>query len=114
MKRKSSLLLALPAIFALATLGPAHASGDADAAKELIKSNKCGKCHDAVKTKSGPSFKAISAKYKGKADGEEKIIKVLTTGPKVKLDDGTQEEHQIIKTKDSAQLKNLVQWILSH
>ena len=39
---------------------------------------------------------------KGKADGEEKVLKNMTTGPKVKLDDGTEEEHKIINTKDAA------------
>ena len=47
-------------------------------------------------------------------DAETALIKVITTGPKVKLDDGSQEEHKIIKTKDAGEQKNLVQWILSH
>jgi len=38
----------------------------------------------------------------------------MTTGPKVKLDDGTEEEHKIIDTKDPKELSNLAQWILSH
>jgi len=113
MKRKSSLLLSVPVFFALTALAPAQAA-DADAAQELMKSNKCTKCHATDKSKSGPSLKSIAAKYKGKADGEEKVIKNVTTGPKVKLDDGSEEEHTIIKTKDPAQLKNLAQWILSH
>jgi cytochrome c len=37
----------------------------------------------------------------------------MTTGPKVKLDDGTEEEHKIINSKDAAALKNLAGWILS-
>jgi cytochrome c len=31
----------------------------------------------------------------------------------VKLEDGTEEEHKIIDTKDKAELKNLVEWILA-
>ena len=38
----------------------------------------------------------------------------MTSGLKVKLEDGTEEEHKIIDTKDPAQLKNLADWILSH
>jgi len=117
MKRKSSLLLAVAALFALfALIGlvPVHAAVDAEAAQALMKENKCNKCHSADKSKSGPSLKSIAAKYKGKADGEDKVIKNITTGPKVKLDDGSEEEHTIIKTKDAAQLKNLAQWILSN
>jgi len=37
----------------------------------------------------------------------------MTTGGKVKLDDGTEEDHKIINTKDPAALKNLAEWILS-
>ncbi len=57
--------------------------------------------------------KRLRLKYKGKADGEEKLIKNITTGPKVKLEDGTEENHKIIDTKDQAEIKNLVGWILS-
>ncbi len=53
-------------------------------------------------------------RVKGKADAEKKIITNITTGPMVKFDDGTEEEHKIIKTKDQAELKNLAQWILAH
>ena len=40
----------------------------------------------------------------------------LTTAPKVKLSDGTEEEHKVVKTtpaKDEAQVRNLVQYILT-
>ena len=37
----------------------------------------------------------------------------MTTGPKVKLEDGSEEDHKIIDTKDQAEIKNLVYWILS-
>ncbi len=92
---------------------PAHAAVDEDAAKALAKKNDCFKCHALDKSKKGPSLKKIAAKYKGKADGQEKAIKNMTTGPKVKLEDGTEEEHKVIDTKDTAQLKNLADWILS-
>jgi len=87
---------------------------DAEAAQALAKKNNCAKCHAPEKEKKGPSYKKIAAKYKGKADGEASIIKNITTGPKVKLDDGSEEEHKIIDTKDAAALKNLAEWILSH
>ena len=108
----ASTLLALSAVVLVSS--PAVAAGvDADAANALAKSNGCFKCHALDKTKKGPSYKKIAAKYKGKAEGEEKLIKNFTTGPKVKLEDGTEEEHKIIDTKDMKQLKNLAQWILS-
>ena len=37
----------------------------------------------------------------------------MTTGSKVKLEDGTEEEHKVIDTKDPAALKNLADWILA-
>lgn len=105
-------------LFSTAVLALALSSGanafDEDAARKLAKSNDCFKCHAIDKTKKGPSYKKIAAKYKGKqAEGEQKILKNITTGPVVKLEDGTEEEHKIIDTTDQAELKNLIQWILA-
>jgi cytochrome c len=87
---------------------------DEEAAKALAKKNDCFKCHAIDKTKKGPSYKKVAAKYKGKeAEGEQKMIKNITTGPKVKLEDGTEEDHKIIDTKDQAEILNLVRWILN-
>ena len=106
---------ALLAAATAALLGSATAHAvDADSARALAKENDCFKCHAVDKTKKGPSYKKIAAKYQGKeAEGFDKIRKNLTTGPRVKLEDGTEEDHKIINTKDEAQLKNLMQWILS-
>jgi cytochrome c len=94
--------------------GVMAADVDADAAQALAKKNDCFKCHAIDKTKKGPSYKKVAAKYKGKtAEGEEKILKNITTGPKVKLEDGTEEEHKIIDSKDPKAIKNLIDWILS-
>lgn len=97
----------------LLAMTSAHAAVDADAAQALAKKNDCFKCHAVDKTKKGPSLKKIAAKYKGKPEGQEKAIKNMTTGPKVKLEDGTEEEHKVIDTKDPKELKNLADWILS-
>jgi cytochrome c len=113
MKSNSPRLFAGALCFALVGLSPAHAAVDAAAAEELMEANKCFKCHAVAKNGKGPSLKKIAAKYKGKPDGEEKTIKNMTTGNKVKLDDGTEEEHKVIKTRDQAKLKNVAQWILS-
>ena len=114
MKHLSLVTAVAAATFSLLAIVPAHAAVDEDAAKALAKKNDCFKCHAPDKSKKGPSLKKISEKYKGKADGQEKAIKNMTTGPKVKLEDGTEEEHKVIDTKDMAQLKNLADWILSH
>jgi cytochrome c len=91
----------------------ASAAVDPDAAQSLAKKNDCFKCHAIDKTKKGPSYKKIAVKYKDKADGEEKVIKNITSGNKVKLEDGSEEDHKIIDTRDPKELKNLAQWILS-
>ncbi len=114
MTKFSLSLLGAAAVLALSSLAPAHAAPDEAAATALMKKNECTKCHAADKTKKGPSWQKTAAKYKGKADGQDKIIKSITTGPKVKMDDGTEEEHKIIDTKDPAALKNLADWILAH
>jgi len=106
--------LASSVLLALSAVTPAHAAVDVDAAKALAKSNDCLKCHAADKDKKGPSMAKIAAKYKGKPDGQEKAIKNMTEGQKVKLTDGTEEKHKIIDTKDPKELKNIADWYLSH
>lgn len=91
----------------------ASAAVDAGAAQALAKKSGCTKCHDVTQKKEAKSFTEISKKFKGKADAEEKIVHHITSGEKVKLDDGTEEEHKIIKTKDQAEILNVVAWIRS-
>ena len=113
MFKKIILMLASSMLLTLSAISPALAAVDAAKAEALVLTNKCAKCHDLVKTKSAPAYKKIAAKYKGKADGEDKIIKNVTTAPTIKDEDGNNTEHYVIKTKDPVQLKNLAQWILS-
>lgn len=107
------LAVAAAAAAGLAFSLSAQAQPDADAAQKLVKSSGCSKCHAIDKAKKGPSFQKIAGKYKGKADAEQKLVTHLTTSPKVKFPDGTEEEHDTVDTKDPAQIKNLVQWILA-
>ena len=108
----STIVGALLATAAFAVATPTHAF-DEDAAKALFKKNDCTKCHAPAKSKKGPSLKKIAEENKGKADAEAKMLKHMTTGPKVKLEDGTEEEHKMIETKDKAEIKNLIQWMLA-
>jgi cytochrome c len=97
-------------------LAPAAQAVDADAALALARQNNCLKCHAIDKDKDGPSYKKVAAKYKGKADAEARLVEHITSGEKAKFPDGHEEEHKIVKTsppKDMAQIKNLVQWVLS-
>ncbi len=113
MKTRSSLLLAGPLLAALIAHVPAYAAVDEEAAQALAKKEDCTKCHALDKTKKGPSYKKIAAKYKEKKMTEKDAIKQMQDGKKVKLEDGTEEDHKIIETKDPKALSNLAQWILS-
>jgi cytochrome c len=113
-KKQLALVLTSVALAALTGLSAnvLAADIDADAAQALAKKSNCLKCHAVDKKKDGPSFKETAAKYKGKADGEQKLYTHLTTNPKIKID-GKEEEHQGVKSKNEAEVRNLVRWILS-
>jgi cytochrome c len=107
------LMLALSAALVSVFSGASALAVDEDAAKALLKKSDCTKCHAVEKSKKGPSYQKVAAKWKGKADAEAKLIDNITKAPKVKLDDGTMEEHKIVDTKDPKEIKNLIEWILS-
>lgn len=113
MNFNTKLLLAGSMAFVLGGISPVYAAVDEEAAQALAKKEDCFKCHAIDKTKKGPSYKKIAQKYKEKKLGEKEAIKQMTTGPKVKLEDGTEEDHKIIEVKDPKVLSNLAQWILS-
>lgn len=112
--RAQSRLMMWSIGFAVATLsGASLAAVNADAAIALAKKNDCMKCHAIDKDKKASSYKSIAAKWKGKPDAEAKLIDSITKSPKVKMKDGTEEEHKAIATKDMAEIKNLIGWIMS-
>ena len=108
---KRLILIAATAGALLAINGTAQAV-DTEAAEALAKKSKCFTCHSVDKKKDGPSFKSTAEKYKGKADAEQTLFTHMTTNPKVKVD-GKEETHDSPKTKNDAEMKNLVGWILS-
>ena len=110
---KPKLILGLLGLTGALLLSPMASAADAEAAQALAKKEGCLKCHAIDKKKEAKSLKEISAKLKGKANAEATILHHLTSGEKVKLDDGTEEEHKIIKSKDKAEISNLINWILS-
>ena len=105
-----AIILSIAGVLAVA---PLAAAADAAAAEALAKKEGCLKCHAIEKKKEAMPLKEIAAKYKGKADGEAKILQQITSGQKVKLEDGSEEEHKVIKSKDKAEISNLIGWILS-
>ena len=86
---------------------------DADTATAILKKNNCFKCHSMDKKKDGTPYKEVAKKYKGKADAEDRLFKHVTSGPKVKLEDGTEEEHKKIKTNSDDETRALIHWIVS-
>jgi len=114
MKRGCAVILALGVIALGAGAGIAQAADpvDADAAQALMKKSDCGKCHAVDKKKDGPAYKETAAKFKGKANAEDELYKHLTTSPKVKID-GKEEEHKAINSKNEAEIRNLVRYILT-
>src|SRR5882762_5435612 len=88
-------------------------AGDAAAAQSLAQRSGCFKCHGVDKKKDGPALRDAAAKYKGSPDAQQKLIYHITSGEKVKFDDGHEEEHKKVKTSDLNETKNLVDWILS-
>ena len=99
MKRVSILVVA--SAFSMLPFAAAHA--DDAKATALMKKEGCVKCHSVSADKGGPSLKSISAKYKGNADAEKKVIEQITT----------KDKHPHAKTKDQGELSNLAKYILS-
>lgn len=93
-------------------IAPGAQALDDDGVQALMKKSNCLKCHSLDKKKEGPTFKETSAKYKGKADGPQKVYTHLTTNPEVEVD-GKKEKHDNLKTKNDADIKDVVKWILS-
>ena len=107
-----SLLLATAGLSATLLSAPVQAV-DVAAAEALAKKEGCLKCHAIDRKKDAISLMDVAKKHAGKADGEAKILAQITTGQKVKLEDGTEEEHKTVKSKDQAAVSNMIQWILS-
>lgn len=105
-------LAAIAAASAL-LMSASAAAVDAEAAEALARQESCLKCHGIDKKKSGPAYTQIAAKYRGEADAEERLLKHVKAGEVVKLANGEEERHRIIKTKDEDEIRNLIRWILS-
>lgn len=113
---KAKVLAVLPglavSVFSLC-FSPQVLAADAAAAEALAKKESCLKCHAVDRKKDAISLKDIAKKHAGKPDAEAIILAQITTGPKIKLEDGTEEEHKTIKTKDKTEVSNMIRWILS-
>lgn len=111
MKTLASTLGTVITVTGLLFSSHAMSAVDATAAEALAKKEGCLKCHGVDKAKEAKSLTELSGKIKSKSDA--KILEHLTTGPKVKLEDGTEQDHKILKTKDKGDIDNLIAWIRS-
>jgi cytochrome c len=92
---------------------PVAAPVDVKAAETLARQSNCLKCHAVDVKKVGPAWKDVAAKYLGSLGAEDKLYQHVTTGRKAKFDDGHEENHPVVKTRDPDRINNLVNWILS-
>jgi cytochrome c len=99
MKQFAALIaLALP-LYAV----PAHAS------QELATKSKCMTCHQVDKKVLGPSFKDISAKYKGQKTADTVLTDSILKGSKGKWGKVPMPAQKI----SPADAKALAKWVLS-
>jgi len=105
----SKLILALVAGIAFA--GQSFAAADIEKANAYAKKNDCFKCHHPEKTKKGPSYKKIAGDIAAKGKTDAQLFEHLTTGKKVKLEDGTEEEHKALPKNEKAEIDNIIAWI---
>jgi cytochrome c len=103
---------ALATFLAMTLCAPtASALSDSDT-QALMKKSNCFKCHNAERPKDGPTYKEIAEKNRGKPDIESKFYKRITTYETVEIK-GKREDHDPLKTRNDAEIKAVVQWILS-
>ena len=87
-------LIAVSVLVAFGVLGAGTVQANADLANV-----HCGKCHELEKKKKGPSYKSISAKFKGNEAGALKVMQ----DPK--------GDHPETKAK-AEEMKTIVKWVL--
>lgn len=105
-------LMAMALAIVLAS-GPLSASTiDLKAAERLAKKSNCSKCHHPERKRESTPWREVAKKYKSDPEAEGKLMQHLTSGKKVKFEDGHEEKHLVVKSKDPAQIRNLVNWIL--
>jgi cytochrome c len=88
-------------VVAVLSLG-ALMAGPVQAQEDMAKAAGCLNCHAADTKKVGPSFKDISAKYKGQADAADKLTAEIKNA----------KGHPAVKASE-ADIKGIVSWVLA-
>ena len=112
-KQPSFVFSAVIVTVVMLAASSAASAADEAVARTLARQSNCFKCHSVDKKKDGPAWREVAAKYKGKPDAEATLTRHITSGEKVKFEDGHEEDHAVVKSKDPKEISNLVQWILS-
>jgi cytochrome c len=90
--------------------GPAHAALDNAAAEALMKKDGCSACHAVDKKIVGPAYAEVAAKYKGDKDAAAKLVKKVKEGGSGVWGPVPMPPNATVPEAD---IKNLVDWILS-
>lgn len=110
-KKKPSAKKSKTAKAAAGTAVAATPVVDAVAAQALATKHACLACHKMDATKLiGPGFKEVAAKYKGDASAEAKLISKVKLGGSGAWGSIPMPPHPQVPDAD---LKTLVQWVLS-
>jgi cytochrome c551/c552 len=109
--RIASLVIAL--LLIASPLAAQTQSYDKKKAQRTLKQSKCFNCHSVTREKDGPSFQSVSEKYKDHPDARHVLFDHLTKSPTISVK-GKEEAHTSFKTSDTAEINNVVEWILSN
>ncbi len=105
----------VPIIAACLLAGPTLVLGqtfDEHMAMRTLKQNKCFNCHSVTREKDGPAYQSVAEKYKDRQDARHVLFEHLTKSPTIKVK-GKEEAHVSFKTDDTAEINNVIDWILT-
>jgi cytochrome c len=108
MFKKLTNVLMASAILAAGTMTATQAT----ASEEIVKKARCVACHAVDAKRVGPSYKEVSAKYKGDAKAADLLFGKVRKGGSGNWGQVPMMPHGEDKISD-ADLKAAVQWILS-
>lgn len=80
--------------------------------KTLMKKSSCFRCHAENRTKDGPAYRTIAEKKRDMPGIEAVLLRHVTTAKTVEID-GRKEDHEPLQTRNDAEARAVVQWILT-
>jgi cytochrome c len=101
-----------PRIAALVFVAASSGGAQANDPEALMKRSGCFRCHAVAQEKVGPAYRDVAAKYRGSADGEQRIFIHLTTSPRIRID-GQEETHVSLRNASETDVRSVARWILS-